>query len=181
MNPALEQLGFDAQDRVVIIHADDIGMCQATLPALADLLDVGLVSSAAVMVPCPWFPQVAAWCRAQPEVDMGIHLTVNSEWESYRWGPISTRDPASGLLDDAGYFHAWPPETLEQADPQAVAAELRAQVARAVQAGIISTHVDSHMGTITRPPFLAAYIEVARENRLPLFFLGGEAADLRIA
>ena len=181
MNPALQQLGFGPQDRVVIIHADDIGMCQATLPALADLLDGGLVSSAAVMVPCPWFPQVAAWCRAQPEIDMGVHLTVNSEWESYRWGPLSTRDPTSGLLDDAGYFHAWPPTTLEQADPPAVAAELRAQVARALQAGITPTHVDSHMGTITRPPFLAAYIDVARENRLPLLFLGGDEIRRRTA
>src|SRR5690349_9171744 len=140
MNPALQQLGFGPQDRVVIIHADDIGMCRATLPALADLLDVGLVSSAAVMVPCPWFPQVAAWCRAHPAVDMGVHLTVNSEWETYRWGPLSTRDLASGLLDDAGYFHAWPPATFAQADPSAVAAELRAQVARALQAGIRPTH-----------------------------------------
>ena len=100
MNAALKQLGYAADDRVVIIHADDIGMCHATLPAMADLLDFGLLSSAATMVPCAWFPQTAAFCRDHPTVDMGVHLTVNCEWEAYRWGPISTRDPASGMLDD---------------------------------------------------------------------------------
>src|SRR5881275_3142643 len=107
MNLTLKKLGYGADDRVVIIHADDIGMCQATLPALADLLDFGLVSSAAVMVPCPWFRAVVAFCAVYPAVDMGVHLTVNAEWESYRWGPLSTRDPATGLLDKQGYFHQW--------------------------------------------------------------------------
>src|SRR5689334_8557163 len=181
MNPALEKLGYGPEDRVVIIHADDIGMCEATLPALTELCDFGLVSSAAVMVPCPWFPAVAALCRAHPEIDMGVHLTVNSEWESYRWGPISTRDPATGLLDGDGYFHGWPPATLAQAQPAAVAAEMRAQVARAQAAGIEPTHVDSHMGTVLRPPFLADYGAVAEEQRLPLLFVGGHAERLRAA
>src|SRR5919108_2899480 len=126
MNPALKQLGFDAHDRVVIVHADDIGMCHATLPAIAELLEFGLVSSAAVMAPCPWFPQAAAFCRAHPAVDMGVHLTLNCEWEACRWGPISTRDPASGLLDAHGYFHAWPAATWQQAHPAAVATEIQA-------------------------------------------------------
>ena len=77
MNAALKKLGFDERDRVLIFHADAIGMCHATLPALANLLDFGLVSSAAVMVPCPWFPQTAAFCREHPNVDMGVHLTLN--------------------------------------------------------------------------------------------------------
>jgi predicted glycoside hydrolase/deacetylase ChbG (UPF0249 family) len=172
MNPALKELGFDAKDRVVIIHADDIGMCQATIPALADLLDFGLLSSAAVMVPCPWFLEAAAFCRDHADIDMGVHLTVNAEWKSYRWGPISTRDPASGLLDEQGYFSPSPTVVEEQAAPAAVATELRAQVARAIQAGIDITHVDAHMGTVSRPPFRQAYIDVALENRLPLPFIG---------
>src|SRR4051812_42569067 len=106
MNPALKKLGFDANDRVVIFHADDIGMSQAANAALPDLLDFGLLSSAAVMVPCPWFPQAAAFCRDHPEVDMGVHLTLNCEWEAFRWGPISTRDQESGMLDVQGYFHS---------------------------------------------------------------------------
>lgn len=179
MNPALQKLGFDTNDRVLIIHADDVGMCHATLPAFADLLEFGLLSSASVMVPCPWFPQTAAFCRANPDVDMGVHLTVNCEWESYRWGPISTQDPASGLLDEDGYFHAWPPATQQHADPLAVVTEIRAQLRRAVQAGIGPTHVDSHMGTVAHPRFLQAYVQLAEENQLPGFFLRGGGSILR--
>src|SRR3954463_10603061 len=105
MNPALKKLGFDEHDRVLIIHTDDIGMCQATLPAYENLLHAGLISSASAMVPCPWFPETARFCRGHPDVDMGVHLTLNSEWDTYRWGPISTRDTASGMLDEQGYFY----------------------------------------------------------------------------
>jgi hypothetical protein len=177
MNPVLKKLGFDARDRVLIIHADDIGMCQATLPALEDLLEFGLVSSAAVMVPCPWFPQAAAFCRQHPASDMGVHLTLNCEWEASRWGAISTRDRVTGMLDEQGYLHASPDATEQHADPRAVGAELRAQVERALQAGIDATHVDTHMGTAFQPPFVRSYLEVALENRLPAFFLGREAAE----
>ena len=173
MNWALEKLGFGERDRVVIIHADDIGMCQATLPAIVDVLDFGIVSSAAVMVPCPWFPQVAALCREYPEIDMGVHLVVNSEWDSYRWGPISTRDPATGMIDEDGYFHQWQPATWENAVVGAVETEMRAQVDRALRAGIEPTHVDSHMGAVARPPFTRAYANVALDNRLPLLFVQG--------
>ena len=177
MNAALKQLGYAADDRVVIIHADDIGMCHATLPAMADLLEFGLLSSAATMVPCAWFPQTAAFCRDHPAVDMGVHLTVNCEWEAYRWGPISTRDPASGMLDDQGYFHGWPPAVVEQADPVAVAAELRAQVAKAQQFGLDITHIDGHMGTVMRPLFIRSYVDVALENQLPLLLPSRNGAE----
>lgn len=177
MNAALKKLGFSKDDRVVIIHADDLGMCQAALPALTDLLEVGLVSSAAAMAPCPWFPQVAAFCKAHPDVDMGVHLTINSEWDSCRWGPISTRDPATGLLDGDGYFHARVRATEARADPQAVAAEMRAQLARALEANIDVTHVDAHMLAVGRPPFLKSYVQVALDNRLPLLFMSGNGGS----
>jgi hypothetical protein len=171
MNEALKRLGFDARDRVLIIHADDIGMCQAGQPAIAELFDFGLVSSAAVMAPCSWFPLAAAFCREHPSVDMGVHLTLNCEWETYRWGPISTRDSASGLLDQQGYLHASPMVTEQQADPDVVAAELRAQVEHALQAGIDATHIDAHMGAPLRPRFARSYMQVALDNQLPAFFL----------
>jgi len=177
MNPVLQQLGFDARDRVLIIHADDVGMCQATLPAIADLFEFGLLSSAALMVPCPWFPQAAAFCREHPSIDMGVHLTVNCEWEAYRWGPISTCDPASGMLDEQGYLHARQPAVVQQADPRAVAIELRAQVDRALGAGIDATHVDAHMGTVLAPRFVQSYIDVARDNRLPPFLLSRDGTE----
>ena len=177
MNPALKRLGFDKHDRVLIIHSDDIGMCQAALAAHAELLEFGLVSSGAAMVPCPWFQQAAAFCREHPEIDMGVHLTLNSEWEPYRWGPITTRDPASGMLDGQGYFHSRTAVTEQQADIEAVVTELRAQVARALQAGIDVTHIDSHMGALVCPRFVPLYVQVALENRVAFPFIRNNEAN----
>jgi predicted glycoside hydrolase/deacetylase ChbG (UPF0249 family) len=180
-NPLLKKLGFADDDRVVIIHADDIGMCQATLPAFADLIEFGLASSGGVMVPCPWFPQAAAFCQAHPQVDVGVHLTLNSEWEGYRWGPVSTRDPASGLLDEAGYLHRTREAVYQRADPPAVQAELTAQVDRALSSGIDITHVDTHMGTVAHPQFAPAYVQLAVQHRLPLMILRLDEAGWRAA
>lgn len=178
MNPALKKLGFDEQDRVLIIHTDDIGMSQSTLPAYENLLEVGLISSASTMVPCPWFPQTALFCREHSDVDMGVHLTLNSEWDTYRWGPISTRDTASGMLDEQGYFYNTTEETVKRANPAAAAIELKAQLDRAIAQGIDVTHVDSHMGTVTYKPFLQLYIDLALEYKLPLFLLRGTSTSL---
>lgn len=169
MNPALKQLGMGPNDRAVIIHADDIGMCHATLSGLAEMMDFGILSSAATMVPCPWFTAAAAFCRDHPNVDMGVHLTLNCEWESYKWGPCSTRDPATGLVDEYGAFHQWPAATIEHADPAAVAIEIAAQVRAALAAGIDATHLDTHMGTVGHPRFLKAYLDATYEHRLPPF------------
>jgi predicted glycoside hydrolase/deacetylase ChbG (UPF0249 family) len=173
-NPALRRLGFSDEDRVVILHADDVGMCQATLPALADLVDAGLLSSAATMVPCPWFPEVAAFCRGTPATDMGVHLTTTCEYTSYRWGPLSTRDPASGLMDDDGGFHHTAGAAAEFGQPAAVQREIEAQLARAKAAGIDVTHLDSHMLTAWQPKFLPGFVSLARRNRLPLCVLRPE-------
>jgi predicted glycoside hydrolase/deacetylase ChbG (UPF0249 family) len=176
MNPTLQRLGYGERDRVVIIHADDIGMCQASLPALADLLDAGLISSAATMVPCAWFPEVAAFCRENRDVDMGVHLTLTCEYRSYRWGPISTRDPASGLLDDEGYFHPGPDGVFVHAAPEAVARELVTQLERARSAGIDVTHIDTHQASVLHSRLLKAYTDLATESRLPLMLPRKDAA-----
>ena len=178
-NPVLRKLGFGDEDRVAIIHTDDIGMCQASLSALADLVDFGLISSASTMVPCPWFPQVATFCRQRPQVDMGVHLTLTSEMTSCRWGPISTRDPVSGLIDEEGYFYRRSEDAQDHGDPAAVRLELQAQVERALAAGIDVTHVDTHMGTVAHPKFASAYIEVALQHRLPSMALRLDEAGWR--
>ena len=167
LNPTLKRLGFSDNDRAVIIHLDDVGMCQSTLSAYNDLMDFGLISSAAVMVPCPWFPQTAEYCRLHPEVDMGVHLTLNSEWDGYRWGPISTRNPASGLIDDEGYFYRRQPPVQANADVGAAKIEMQAQIDRALASGIDVTHIDSHMGTIAHEKFLANYVSLAQQYKLP--------------
>jgi predicted glycoside hydrolase/deacetylase ChbG (UPF0249 family) len=172
-NPLMQRLGYADDDRVVIIHADDIGMCQATLPAFSDLVDFGLISSSAVMVPCPWFPLLATICRqySPDEVDIGVHLTVTCEYDTYRWGPISTRDPASGLIDEQGYFHPESAGVQEHGVTDAVQLELEAQIARALAAGIDITHIDTHMGTVIHPKFLSGYTQLALKHRLPLMML----------
>ena len=166
-NPFLQKLGYAATDRLVIIHTDDIGMCHASVQAFKDLWAFGTITSAATMVPCPWFPAVAQMCRENPGIDMGVHATLNAEWENYRWEPISTRESSSGLLDEAGYFHQWHQAVYDQAKPEAVEKEVNAQIERAVSAGIDVTHVDSHMGTIMSPLFIQSYIQAASSRLLP--------------
>ena len=166
-NPLLKKLGFSDTDKVVIIHTDDIGMCHASVQAFKDLWEFGTITSGAVMVPCPWFPATAQMCRENPEMDMGVHATLNSEWENYRWGPVSTRDQLSGLMDADGYFHQWQPAVYQNAKPEAVAVEVNMQIERALAAGIDVTHVDSHMGTIMNPKFIQSYIQSAASRLLP--------------
>lgn len=178
-NPILKKLGYRASDRLVIIHADDLGMCQASVAAAAKLFDFGLISSGAVMVPCPWFLEAAAYARAHPEADLGVHLTLTSEWENYRWGPVSTRDPRSGLLDEQGFFHRRADQTQAQADPDAAQRELAAQMDRALAAGIRPTHADTHMGTVAHPKFMLGYIQLAIQYGVPPMMLRLDADGWR--
>jgi predicted glycoside hydrolase/deacetylase ChbG (UPF0249 family) len=135
--------------------------------AFQDLWAFGTITSGATMVPCPWFPAVAQICRANPALDMGVHATLNAEWESYRWGPLSTRESGSGLMDEAGYFHQWHQAVYDNARPEAVEREVNAQIERALAAGIDITHVDSHMGTIMSPLFFQSYVQAASSRLLP--------------
>jgi len=166
-NPVLRHLGFAAADRVVVIHADDLGMCQATLPAFVDLLAAGLVSSGSVMVPCPWFPQTAALLRVCPAADVGLHVTLTSEWAAYRWGPLSTRDPATGLLDRDGYFPCDTETLWQHIDVAAACTEMRAQAARARQTGLDFTHLDSHMFAHFEPRLLPPYVALGFAAAVP--------------
>lgn len=178
-NPALRKLGFSEHDRVVIIHTDDIGLSHASCAAFSDLWRAGVISSGAVMVPCPWFPKVAAYCRANPEADLGVHLTLTSEWDVMRWGPISTRDPASGLLDDEGYFPRTTPAVQQSSDPEAAHRELIAQVERAIAFGISPTHADTHMGSVFHPKHMPAYVQIARQFKIPVMIPRLDEARLR--
>ena len=174
MNPFLRTLGYSPDDRVVVLHADDIGMCHATVAGFEGLLDDGLISSAATMAPCPWFNRAAELCRIHAghgRLDMGVHLTLTSEWSSYRWRPVTTADPASGLLDDEGYFPSLAQPVVERADLNAVRRELVAQIERALAAGIDVTHVDTHMLTLFHPRLARIYIDVARQFNVPPFLV----------
>lgn len=181
-NPILQKLGYDENARVVILHADDIGMCQASVDAYSDLLEFGIMSSAATMVPCPWFPAAAETFRvvqSNPRFDIGVHCTLNSEWKNFRWGAVSTRDVASGLIDTDGYFFSQSEPTQENAEPDAVEVELTAQVKRALAAGIDVTHMDTHMLTLFHPRLLPPYLRVAKKFHLPAFVLRAEHEWMR--
>ncbi len=171
-NPILKHLGLSPCDRAVVVHADDLGMCQATIQAASELYEAGLVSSGAVMVPCSWFP-AAANMIAERGLDAGVHTTLTCEWESYRWGPISTRDPESGLMAADGCFPRTSEEVQQRARPEAVERELRAQIERALSTGIDVTHIDTHMGAVI-PSFVEAYLDLAIEYRVPPMFISPE-------
>ena len=180
-NPVLRQLGFAASDRLLIIHADDIGMCQASVTAFRDLATGGTLTSASTMVPCPWFPAVAAACKDLPadRVDLGVHLTLTSEWDSYRWGPISAGSKDSSLTDEEGYFPrngnsktADDTSLFERFDIAEVETEISLQIERAFAAGIDVTHLDNHMGSLLFPrPMLEPYFKLAERHRLPVSFV----------
>jgi chitin disaccharide deacetylase len=176
-NPILKKLGYSDDDKLVIIHTDDIGMCQASVQAFADLWDFGTISCGATMVPCPWFPAAAEFCRKNPEVDMGVHATLTAEWQHFRWAPISTVDRASGLFDDEGFFHHQAAPVQDGADLDFVRVEVQAQYDRAVQFGIDPTHIDAHMLTILHPRLVPAYIETATKARVP-FMLPRNSAEM---
>jgi predicted glycoside hydrolase/deacetylase ChbG (UPF0249 family) len=163
-----ERLGWPAGKRVVILHADDVGMCYEANLAAQSSLAKGDYRSAAIMVPCPWASEMAAWCVAHPQYDVGLHLTLTSEWKFYRWGPVAPRDKVKGLLDPLGYFFRDVRSVAFSAPAAEVAAEIRAQLARARKLGMQPSHVDTHMGTLyARPDYTQAYLRMAMEEQIP--------------
>jgi len=169
-----ERLGYPANAKLLILHADDLGVAHSVDAASLDALSKGIVSSASVMMPTPWVTEVAAYAKANPDADLGLHLTLTSEWQSYRWGSVASRDQVPSLLDPDGTFPRDAATVVARARPAEVERELRAQLERALAMGIRPTHLDSHMGALfATPELLAAYVRVARDYQLP--FLGMRA------
>ena len=158
-------LGVSSDSKLLMIHADDLGMCHSVNRAIATALEAGGVNSASLMVPCPCFQEAAEWARQHPEYDIGIHSTLISEWEGYRWGPVLKTEHGAGLIDDHGYF--WPRNSLLCASPERIHEEISAQIMLAKQAGVDPTHLDSHMLSVARHGYISAYIKAAREFGLP--------------
>jgi len=170
VNPVLPALGLPADARAAIVHADDVGMCHGANVAFGELFRTGAVTCGAVMVPCPWFSETAEIARATPDLDLGVHLTLTSEWQTYRWAPISAASRASGLIDEHGYFWRRLPLLAAHVVPEAAEAEMRAQIERALAAGIDVTHLDTHMGAALLPSLVEIYIRLGREYQLPILF-----------
>jgi predicted glycoside hydrolase/deacetylase ChbG (UPF0249 family) len=169
-----ERLGWQAGDRVVIIHVDDAGMSHDSDMGVVKSLDAGLVTSFSVMMPCPWTPEIVHYIQAHPNVDAGLHLTLTSEWSEYRWSPVAGADAVPGLVDKEGAF--WPsvPEAALHGNADEVEKEIRSQLARARTMGFNPTHLDTHMGTVfASAAFAERYVKVGAENHIPVMFPGG--------
>ena len=164
--PVIERLGFEADASVVVVHVDDLGMSDAANRGGLEALD-GAATCGSVMVPCPAFEAIAAIARERPDLDLGVHLTLNAEYESWRWPPL--RNDVPGLASPDGGMWRTTAETAEHARPDEVDRELRAQIDRALASGIDVTHLDAHMGTVFQTPFVDVYAGLARDYRLPVF------------
>jgi chitin disaccharide deacetylase len=163
-----ERLGYPADAKLLILHADDLAVAHSEDAASFDALDKSAVTSASIMVPCPWLTEVAAYAKAHPGADLGLHLTLTSEWKTYRWGPAASRNEVPSLIDPAGYL--WPESepAVQHIKPEEAEREIRAQIERAMAMGINPTHLDSHMGVLfARPELFAVYVKVAHEYKLP--------------
>ncbi len=165
-----ERLGFGSDAKLLIVHADDVGMTHAVNAATIKALESGGVNSASIMVACPWFPEIAEYAKTHPEADFGLHLTLTSERVYYRWGPVAPRDKVTSLVDENGYFHHdWTAAT--RIEPKEVEVELRAQIERGYAMGIRPTHLDSHQYRLydNGKELFEVLLRIAREKKLPFF------------
>lgn len=169
MNPYLKKMGFKDSDKVLITHIDDIGFCHAANLAAFECLDFGAASCGSIIVTAPWFPEAAAICRDDPGYDIGVHLTLTCEYETYRWPALSSRDAATGLMDAQGCLWRTAREAVKSIPVAAAESEMRRQIEVALQAGIDVTHIDTHMGTVVHPKFLGSYLKLAAEFSVPAF------------
>jgi len=164
-----ERLGYPRDAKLLIVHVDDLGMAHSVNSAAIKAFESGLVSSGSIMVPCPWFAEIAAYARSHPQADLGLHLTLTSEWTNYRWGPVLSKDRVASLLDGRGYLYATETLAAGHIKTQEAEAEIRAQIERARSFGIQPTHLDSHMGTLYQNKTLfEMLLRVARDNHLPV-------------
>ena len=166
----VERLGYPAGTKLIIIHADDLGETHAVNAAATQALESGAVNSASMMVPCPWFPEIADFAKSHPDADLGLHLTLTSERVYYRWGPVAPGDQVPTLIDENGYLrHDW--DDHPRIDPKQVEIELHAQVERALRMGVHPTHLDSHQYRLIMngKELFDAMLRVAHGYKLPVF------------
>ncbi|MFX1252224.1 MAG: polysaccharide deacetylase family protein [Promethearchaeota archaeon] len=165
----IEKMGFEKDDRVVIVHIDDMAMSHAANEASFECLEFGIVSCGSVIAPAPWLMEAAFKCQKNKHFDVGVHLTLTCEYDTYRWRPLSSVDPKTGLIDEEGYLWKTAEQAIAHVDPEAAVEEMRAQIELALRSGIDITHIDSHMGSIMHPKFIQGYLELAEEYRVPAF------------
>lgn len=178
--PLVERLGFAPGTKVLILNGDDFGMNHSDTVATIDAMKSGGLTSATIMVPCPWFPAVVDFAKQNPQANLGIHVTLTSEWKHYKWGPVLGRTAVPSLVDNLGYFYSNIQPIYAKSKLEEVEAETRAQIDRAIEAGIDVTHIDSHMGTLQyNPKYHEVYIKIAKSYNLPCRIAGKDLMEPR--
>ncbi|SEP36227.1 hypothetical protein SAMN05444671_0353 [Flavobacterium sp. CF108] len=165
-----QKLGYPENTKLLIIHADDAGLSHSENQATIKALQNGSVNSYSIMVPCPWFYEMAQFAKNNPNYDCGIHLTLTCEWENYKFGPVLPVSEVPSLVDQNGYFYKTRKDFKDNAKPSEIKKELTAQIEKALQFGIQSTHLDSHMCSVgVTPEILEVYKELGETYNLPIF------------
>jgi len=164
-----ERLGHSKETKLLIIHADDMGVAHAENSATFKAMQTGTVNSGSIMVPCPWFTEVVSYVKENPKADLGLHLTLTSEWKHYKWGPVTPPGIVPGLLNKNGFLYSSVDSVVMFAKPEEVEEEMRNQVKKSIQMGIDPTHLDAHMGGVfSTLGFLKAYIKIGKEFNIPV-------------
>ncbi len=166
--PILQKLGFSQNDKIVILHIDDMGFSHAANEAAFECLDFDIASCGSVIVPSPWFLEVAELAK-KSKYDIGVHLTLTCEYDTYRWRALSSIDPESGLLAEDRCLWKTTEEAIANVTADAAESEMRMQIQYAKQSGIDLTHLDTHMGTVMDPKFIQTYLSLAFEYNIPAF------------
>lgn len=174
-----EKLGWNKSDRVLILHIDDAGMSYDSNLGTIRALEEGVANSVSVMMPCPWVPGFVKYIKENPDTDAGLHLTLTSEWDNYRWGPLVGKPAAPGLVDEQGALWRSVNQVVENASAEEVEIEIKAQIERARNMGFEPTHLDSHMGTLfASPHFIEKYVKIGVEYQIPIMLPGGHNTAL---
>ena len=176
-----ERLGYTADERVLILNADDVGSSHAANLATFECVETGSLTSASLLVPAPWFPEAAAYAREHQDADFGVHLTLTCEYTGYRWRPLADRATSPGLYDNEGCLWRTMNEAIEHVSVEEAERELRAQIDTALAAGIDVTHIDTHFATMLMPTFVGLYVSLALEYRIPLVIYRPNPERLRKA
>ena len=168
-----EKLGFPKDAKLLIMHADDLGVCHSVNRASIDAFEASAISSSSIMVPCPWFSEIAEYAATNKNFCWGLHLTLTSEWKYYKWDGVASADRIPTLLNDNGFMYEKVIDVVSNADLNEVEIELRAQIEKAMNAGIQVSHLDSHMGTLfATPELFKLYVKMGNEYELPVMIPG---------